>query len=71
MTTTTAWGWLVLAGLVEIARAASIKYTQGWTDQGKAVPYAPDPKSEKTCANTPSGKCETDNYPRWRETTYR
>ena len=31
MSTTTAWVWLVVAGLVEIAWAAGIKYTQGWT----------------------------------------
>ena len=37
MTTTAAWGWLVLAGLVEIAWAAGIKYTQGWTRPGPSV----------------------------------
>jgi len=31
MSTTTAWIWLVVAGLVEIAWAAGIRYTQGWT----------------------------------------
>lgn len=31
MSTTTAWVWLVVAGLVEIAWAAGIKYTEGWT----------------------------------------
>jgi quaternary ammonium compound-resistance protein SugE len=31
MSTTTAWVWLTVAGLVEIAWAAGIKYTQGWT----------------------------------------
>ena len=31
MSTRTAWTWLVVAALVEIAWAAGIKYTQGWT----------------------------------------
>jgi quaternary ammonium compound-resistance protein SugE len=31
MSTTTAWAWLVVAALVEIAWAAGIKYTAGWT----------------------------------------
>jgi quaternary ammonium compound-resistance protein SugE len=31
MSSSAAWVWLVIAGLVEIAWAAGIKYTQGWT----------------------------------------
>ena len=37
MSTTTAWIWLLVAGLVEIAWAAGIKYTQGWTRLGPSV----------------------------------
>ncbi len=30
-------------------------------------PYTPSGEAEDTCADTPSGKCERDRYPRWRE----
>jgi hypothetical protein len=49
----------------------SAKYTQGWTDQGKPVGYVPGPKSQQDCSKTPSGHCETDNYPRWEPVLYR
>jgi hypothetical protein len=36
------------------------------------VPYAPRKDSETTCAeDTVSGKCQTDNYPRWTPIKYR
>jgi len=53
------------------AWCGAVKYTQGWTDQGKKVAYAPSSASGDTCADTPSGKCETDNYPRWEPVLYR
>lgn len=35
--------------------------------------YAPDPYEprEDSCADTPSGRCEKDGYPRWKPYTYR
>lgn len=54
------------------AYCGSPKYTQGWKDQGKAVPYAPSAASGQTCAeDSPSGKCETNGYPRWADVVYR
>ena len=54
------------------AWCGNAKYTQGWKDQGKSVPYAPSAKSGQTCAeDAPSGKCETNNYPRWQPVLYR
>ncbi len=53
------------------AYCGSSKYTTGWKDQGKSVPYGPAASTGKTCADTPSGKCETDNYPRWEPVLYR
>ena len=35
------------------------------------VPYAPRKDSETTCADTVSGRCQTDNYPRWDPVVYR
>jgi hypothetical protein len=49
----------------------AVKYTQGWKDQGKSVPYAPSAASGQTCSKAPSGHCETDNYPRWEPILYR
>lgn len=33
--------------------------------------YKPSVRSEQTCADAPSGKCEKDNYPRWQPIVYR
>ncbi len=47
------------------AKYASVSYRGG-------VPYEPRKDSESTCAeDTVSGKCETDNYPRWDPVLYR
>jgi hypothetical protein len=55
------------------AWCGAAKYTQGWKDPGTgaAVPYAPSEQSGQVCTDTPSGKCETDNYPRWNPVAYR
>ena len=48
------------------------KYTTGWTDQGKSVPYQPSALSGQSCSgDTVSGKCQTDMYPRWEPVVYR
>jgi hypothetical protein len=49
----------------------AVKYTQGWTDQGKSAPYAPSSISGQDCTKTPSKTCERDNYPRWQPILYR
>jgi hypothetical protein len=46
------------------------KYTKGWTDQGKAVPYQPSPASGQKCTDAPAKACQTDNYPRWEPVVY-
>jgi hypothetical protein len=33
--------------------------------------YKPSARSEQSCSETPSGKCEKDNYPRWQPIVYR
>lgn len=53
------------------AYCGDAKYTAGWKDQGKSVPYAPSTASGQACADTPSGKCEKDNYARWAPVLYR
>jgi hypothetical protein len=45
------------------------KYYNAYCGNAKYVfkPYRPTGPDEEACEDTPSGKCETDGYPRWRD----
>jgi hypothetical protein len=55
------------------------KLAQGWEQNGKNYsaycgdgkyvfkPYQPKGPDDQACADTPSGRCEADGYPRWRD----
>jgi hypothetical protein len=54
-------------------------FAQGWEKAGKNYnaycgnakyapqPYAPRGPDNEKCSDTPSGRCENDNYPRWKD----
>jgi hypothetical protein len=41
------------------------KEYNAWCGNAKFAPKPYKPKDPEACSDTPSGRCETDNYPRW------